>query len=178
VSINKHLPHESAELHVSGEADYTDDIPEVSGTLYCALGLSQRAHALITKMDLQHVLHAAGVVDVITATDIPGRNDCGPIQAALLANIEYEDLAPVLTPKEALQQQSFVVPPIHRVQGNPDVKLAEAPHRIDGELSIGGQEQFYLEGQISYAIPKEQSGLCCCNRRSSIESTDQTPIGS
>ena len=33
-------PHESAHLHVSGEAIYVDDIPELAGTLHCALGLS------------------------------------------------------------------------------------------------------------------------------------------
>ena len=40
-------PHESASLHVSGEATYVDDIPEMAGTRYIALGLSQRAHARI-----------------------------------------------------------------------------------------------------------------------------------
>ena len=41
-------PHESAHLHVSGRAQYTDDIPEWQGTLYGAFGLSERAHARIT----------------------------------------------------------------------------------------------------------------------------------
>ena len=77
--MNKLLPHESAELHVSGEAIYTDDLPELTGTLHCALGLSQRAHANIASMDISAVRSSPGVVDVITAADIPGRNDCGPI---------------------------------------------------------------------------------------------------
>jgi xanthine dehydrogenase large subunit len=73
------LPHESAHLHVSGEALYTDDIPELVGTLYCALGLSVKAHALIRSIDLAVVKSAPGVVAVLTADDIPGENDCGPI---------------------------------------------------------------------------------------------------
>ena len=181
------LPHESAELHVSGEAIYTDDLPELAGTLHCALGLSQRAHANIASMDISAVRSSPGVVDVITAADIPGRNDCGPIihddpiladglvqcvgqpifaviavsydaarRAAQKANIEYDDLPAIRTPKEALQKQSFVVPPMHRQMGAPDQKLDSAPHRLKGEMDIGGQEQFYLEGQISYAIPKER----------------------
>ena len=77
--MNKLLPHESAELHVSGEAIYTDDLPELAGTLHCALGLSQRAHANIISMDLSAVRSSPGVVDVMIAADIPGRNDCGPI---------------------------------------------------------------------------------------------------
>jgi len=188
--INKVLPHESAELHVTGEAVYTDDITELAGTLHCALGLSSQAHATITHLDLSVVREFDGVVDVFTAGEIPGRNDCGAIvqddpiladglvqfvgqpvfaviassyeiarKAAQLAIIEYSELPAILTPKEAYEQQSFVVPPMHCVRGEPDIKLASAPQRLSGELHVGGQEQFYLEGQISYAIPKEQNTL-------------------
>ena len=183
-------PHESAHLHVSGEAVYVDDIPELSGTLHAALGLSARAHARITSIDLSAVNAAPGVVAVLTAKDIPGRNDCGPIihddpiladgvvqyvgqpmfavvaesvnaarRAARLAKIEYDELPAVLSPLEAKQQQSFVVPPIHRVRGDPDTALVASPRRIKGEFAVGGQEQFYLEGQISYAVPKENLGM-------------------
>ena len=40
-------PHESAHLHVAGEAPYTDDIPELAGTLHAALGLSPVAHGIL-----------------------------------------------------------------------------------------------------------------------------------
>ena len=72
-------PHESADLHVSGEAIYTDDIPELAGTLHAALGLSQKAHATLVSMDFTAVLASAGVIAVLTAEDILGTNDCGPI---------------------------------------------------------------------------------------------------
>ena len=72
-------PHESAHLHVSGEAVYVDDIPELQGTLHTALGLSDRAHARIKSIDLSAVRASPGVVAVLTASNIPGRNDCGPI---------------------------------------------------------------------------------------------------
>ena len=55
------IPHESAELHVSGAAIYTDDIAEIQGTLYAALGLSQQAHAKITEIDLEAVRNFPGV---------------------------------------------------------------------------------------------------------------------
>src|ERR1700741_2213653 len=71
--------HESAELHVLGQATYTDDIPELRGTLHAALGLSSKAHARITSLDLDAVRAAPGVVAVYTVADIPGINDCGPI---------------------------------------------------------------------------------------------------
>lgn len=188
--MNKKISHESAELHVSGEAVYTDDIPELAGTLHCALGLSQRAHATFSAIDMSAVLASPGVVDVLTAQDIPGTNDCGPIIAddpiladglvqcvgqpmfAVIAisyesarravqkvQVDYQDLPAVLTPKEAREKQSYLVPPMHCQRGAPAEKLASAPRRVQGELNIGGQEQFYLEGQISYAIPGEQGSL-------------------
>ena len=180
------VPHESAHLHVSGEAVYVDDIRELSGTLHCALGLSARAHAKIKSIDLTAVRQMAGVVDVLTAADIPGENDCGPIlhddpiladtlvqyigqpifvvvaqsydqarRASRMAQIDYEDLPAVLTPQQASEQNSYVIPPMQCVSGEPQAKLDDSPRRMQGEFYIGGQEQFYLEGQVSYAIPKE-----------------------
>ena len=72
-------PHESAHLHVSGTAAYIDDIPELAGTLHAALGLSPVAHGVLKSIDLAPLRALPGVVDVITAADIPGPNDCGPI---------------------------------------------------------------------------------------------------
>ena len=68
---NNSHPHESAHLHVSGEATYADDIGEVSGTLFAALGFSERPHAQIKSMDLSAVKNAPDVVAVLTANDIP-----------------------------------------------------------------------------------------------------------
>jgi xanthine dehydrogenase large subunit len=184
------IPHDSGHLHVSGEATYTDDIPEVRGTLYAAIGMSERAHARIKAIDLTKVRAAPGVVAVITARDIPGKNDYGPViaddpifatamvqyfgqsifavaaktteqarRAARLAVIEYEDLKANLTAKEALRDQSFVLPTERLVRGNPRAAIASAPHRLQGRINIGGQDQFYLEGMIAYAIPKEDGTM-------------------
>ena len=71
--------HDSAHLHVAGEAIYVDDIPEARGTLHAAFGLSTRAHARIRSLGLERVRAAPGVVAVLTAADIPGENDFGPI---------------------------------------------------------------------------------------------------
>ena len=62
--------HESAELHVLGQATYTDDIRELAGTLHAALGLSARAHARIAAIDLEPVRASRGVVAVLGAADI------------------------------------------------------------------------------------------------------------
>lgn len=67
--------HDSAHKHVTGTAEYIDDIPEPVDTLHGGLGLSDRAHAQIVSIDLDAVRAAPGVVWVMTADDIPGEND-------------------------------------------------------------------------------------------------------
>ena len=73
------IPHDSASKHVSGFAEYTDDISEPINTLYGAIGWSEKAHAKIKKIDLSNVRKSEGVKSVITFRDIPGRNDVGPV---------------------------------------------------------------------------------------------------
>ena len=183
-------PHESAELHVLGQATYTDDIPELQGTLHAALGLSSKAHARIGAMDLAPVRNSPGVVAVYTAENIVGTNDCGPIihddpilcagvvqyvgqpifivvadthdnarRAARRAVIGYDELPAIFTPQEAKAANSYVLPPMQLKRGDYQVAFDMAPHVVKGQLFVGGQEQFYLEGQIAYAIPKEDSGM-------------------
>ncbi len=77
--INEARPHDSAFKHVSGFAEYTDDIKEPENTLYGAIGWSKKAHAIIKKIDLTKVKSSKGVVSVVTYIDIPGRNDVGPV---------------------------------------------------------------------------------------------------
>jgi xanthine dehydrogenase large subunit len=77
--VGRSLPHESAHLHVAGTAAYTDDLPELAGTLHAALGLSPIAHGALQGVDVAALSAMPGVVDILTATDIPGVNDCGPI---------------------------------------------------------------------------------------------------
>ena len=77
--IEQTRPHDSAYKHVSGYAEYTDDIKESIGTLYGAIGLSKKAHAVIRKIDLSEVYKSRGVISVVTHNDIPGRNDVGPV---------------------------------------------------------------------------------------------------
>ncbi|WP_426208072.1 xanthine dehydrogenase molybdopterin binding subunit [Massilia sp. TWP1-3-3] len=182
--------HESAALHVLGQATYTDDIAELRGTLHAALGLSSKAHAKILAIDLAAVRASEGVVAVFTCEDIPGTNDCGPIihddpiladglvmyvgqpifivvadthdharRAARRALVTYDELPAILTPQAARAAKSYVLPPMHLARGNYQDAFEKAPHTLKGELYVGGQEQFYLEGQISYAIPKEDKGM-------------------
>jgi xanthine dehydrogenase large subunit len=186
------LPHESAHLHVTGLAAYTDDIPELRGTLYAALITSPVAHGeLIGEgIDRQALLAEHGVVAVFTAKDIPGENNCGPIvhddpfladglvqflgqpvavvvawdmlyarEAAKHAKVAVKELTPILTIEDALAANSAVLPPKKLVRGDAPAAIAAAPHTLKGSTTCGQQEQFYLEGQITYAVPREDGQL-------------------
>ena len=76
--VNTDLRHDSAIKHVTGRAEYCDDIAEPIGTLHAYLGLSTKAHALLREVDLSAVRAAPGVIGVLTADDIPGVNDVSP----------------------------------------------------------------------------------------------------
>ncbi len=76
--VNTDLQHDSATKHVTGRADYTDDIAEPVGTLHAYLGVSTVAHAMLKGIDLDPVRQAPGVLGVLTAADIPGVNDVSP----------------------------------------------------------------------------------------------------
>src|SRR5262249_37939514 len=79
--------------------------------------------------------------------------------AAKLVAIDYEPLAPVLTIEEAMARESYVSPPQIMIRGEVEEALARAPHRLAGELRCGGQDHFYLEGQIALATPGEASDM-------------------
>ncbi|RYF13827.1 MAG: xanthine dehydrogenase molybdopterin binding subunit [Comamonadaceae bacterium] len=77
-------------------------------------------------------------------------------RAARLVKLDIEALPAVVDVREAVKLQSFVLPPVTVRRGDPERGIAQAPHRITGSLDVGGQEHFYLEGQVAYALPLEQ----------------------
>ncbi|XP_058474050.1 aldehyde oxidase 6 isoform X2 [Solea solea] len=72
-SVGRPIMHRSAISQATGEAVYCDDIPRTEGELFLALVTSSRAHAKITRLDVSEALQVPGVVDVVTAGDIPGK---------------------------------------------------------------------------------------------------------
>ncbi|MCH7555118.1 MAG: xanthine dehydrogenase molybdopterin binding subunit [Proteobacteria bacterium] len=179
--------HDSAHKHVTGQAVYIDDLVEPAGLLHVYFGISAHAHARITRLDLEPVRAAEGVVLVIAAADIPGENDISPThrhdepvfaeglveyhgqplfavaaesrdqarRAALLADVEYAALEPVLTVDAAARTGVMVTEPLTLARGDAAAALEASPHRISGHMVIGGQDHFYLEGQIAMALPGE-----------------------
>ncbi len=184
--------HESAHLHVTGGATFTDDMPELAGTLYAALIMSPVAHGELIGdgIDREAILKEHGVVAVYTAKDIPGENNCGPIvhddpflavgkveflgqavavvvaremlyarEAAHKAKVLVKELPPILTIDEAMAAKSFVMPAKGITRGNASEAIAKAPRKVKGSTETGQQEQFYMEGQITYAVPREDGQL-------------------
>ncbi len=77
-AAHQDLQHDSAVKHVSGRAEYCDDIAEPAGTLHAYLGTSNVAHGRISSIGLSKVKEAPGVLGVLVAADIPGENDVSP----------------------------------------------------------------------------------------------------
>jgi xanthine dehydrogenase large subunit len=79
--------------------------------------------------------------------------------AARLAIVEYEDRPAIVTIEDAMAAGSFLEPPYTMARGDAAVAIASAPHVVEGRIEIGGQEHFYLEGQVALAIPGEDEDM-------------------
>jgi xanthine dehydrogenase large subunit len=92
------------------------------------------------------------VVAVVVADDVMTAR-----RAARLVKLDIEPLPAVLSVHQAHAQASYVLPPVHVKRGDAAAALARAPHQLEGTFEVGGQEHFYLEGQIAYVLPLEQN---------------------
>jgi xanthine dehydrogenase large subunit len=184
------IAHDSARLHVTGEAIYTDDMPELPGTLHTALVLSDRPHARIAAIDTEAARCAPGVRLVLSGADLGEHAMIGPVfhddpllavdkvvfagqavvaiaadtlrqarAACSLVRVSYEDLPAILTVDDAIAAGAFVGRNTVMARGDSAAALANAPRRLTGRIEIGGQEHFYLEGQIAYAAPRERGEM-------------------
>jgi xanthine dehydrogenase large subunit len=182
--------HDSAPLHVSGTAQYCDDIALPANTLHAAFGLSPIAHGRVRSLDVSAVLASPGVASIALPADIPGENNYGgavhddPIfaeqevqyagqplfavaadsmraarKAARCFKLDVTPLPALLDIRAALAAESYVLPSQTMRRGDARAQLALATHRLRASIVIGGQDHFYLEGQIAAAIPQEDGGM-------------------
>ena len=175
------LPHESAALHVTGTALYTDDLVDrLPGTLTAWPVSAPHAHARISRLDVTPAYEVPGVVTVLTAADVPGVNDAGikhdePLfpdevcfvghavcwvlgetqeaarQGAGAVQVDYERLPSLITVAEAIAAGSFQGHQRVVSRGDAAAALDDAPHRFQGSFEFGGQEHFYLETHCALA---------------------------
>jgi xanthine dehydrogenase large subunit len=185
MSVGAALPHESAALHVTGHALYTDDLVlRTRDVLHAHPVCSPHAHARVTRLDPSAALEVAGVVRVLTAADVPGVNDAGvkqdeplfpdevmfvghavcwvlgeTLEAARLGaaavEVDYEPLPSVIALTEAIEAGSFQGGRPVVRRGDTASGLAGAAHVFSGTTEMAGQEHFYLETHAALALVDE-----------------------
>nr|AAI38877.1 Aldehyde oxidase 3 [Mus musculus] len=180
--IGRPIMHQSGIKHATGEAVFCDDMSVLPGELFLAVVTSSKSHAKIISLDASEALASLGVVDVVTARDVPGDNGreeeslyaqdevicVGQIvcavaadsyahaqQAAKKVKIVYQDIEPmIVTVQDALQYESFIGPERKLEQGNVEEAFQCADQILEGEVHLGGQEHFYMETQSVRVVPK------------------------
>jgi len=190
-TVGRALAHDSALGHVRGTARFIDDAPEPAALVHVAPGYAaDGARGRIAALDLDAVRAAPGVVAVLTAADIPGKNDCSPVfgddpiladgsiafhgqvifavaarsrdearRSCRLARITVEEEAPRVTVEAGLASGETILPDYQFLRGEPGTAMKQAPHTASGSLRVGGQEHFYLEGQVALALPGEDGSM-------------------
>ncbi|CAL1540379.1 unnamed protein product, partial [Lymnaea stagnalis] len=182
-TIGQPIVHVAAHKQVTGEAIYLDDLPVSEGELFMGLVTSKKAHARLVKVDLSHALEMPGVIDVVDFHDVPGDNDWdtteqvfakekvvheGQVIAAVLATsqaeaqrgahsvvVEYEDLDPVLTIKQAIEKNMFYPSAVKLDNGDVDKAFLTCDHVVEGNMHVSAQEHFYLEPQGCVVYPRD-----------------------
>jgi len=181
--------HESAVKHVSGSAPYVDDavdssyrhiaigVSSIASGNITSIDLTEVRNSdgvvdVVTVDDIpghhdigpvypgdplltsdQIDFHGQAIFAVLAETHMLAR------KAALKAKIEYNKQTPVLDLSLAIDNKFYVRPP-HRMQrGDALTELKNAPHKLKGSVRVGGQEHFYLEGQIASAGTDEDGGV-------------------
>ena len=97
------------------------------------------------------VQHIGQVVGLVVARSVMQAR-----RAARKVVLDIEALPAVLSVQQALAAQSYVLPPVFVRRGDVQAGLQAAKHTLRGSLEVGGQEHFYLEGQVAYAVPQAQ----------------------
>jgi xanthine dehydrogenase large subunit len=101
---------------------------------------------------LDTVEHVGQVIGLVVADTVMQAR-----RAARKVKLDIVPLPAILDVREALAAKSFVLDPVTVRRGEPEQRIAESAHRFSGQLEVGGQEHFYLEGQVGYALPLEQN---------------------
>ena len=98
------------------------------------------------------VQHVGQVIGLVVAKSVMQAR-----RAARKVVCHIEPLPAILNVHEALSAKSYVLPPVFVKRGDAAAALKSAAHTLKGTLEVGGQEHFYLEGQVAYVVPQEQN---------------------
>lgn len=155
------------------------------GALHAWPVVSPHAQARVVTVDATSALARPGVVTVLTADDVPGEGNTGPAQkdellfpseagfvghavawvladdeqtaraASLEVEVDYEVLDALPSLEAAIEAGAMLTEDVAIERGDVEAALTAAPHRLSGQLTIGGQEHFYLETHASLAYLDE-----------------------
>ncbi|MFF9817955.1 xanthine dehydrogenase molybdopterin binding subunit [Streptomyces sp. NPDC014006] len=183
------MPHESANLHVTGTALYTDDLVHRTKDVLHAYPVQvMKAHGQIIALDTEPALAVPGVVRVLTKADVPGVNDAGmkhdeplfpdevmfhghavawvlgeTLEAARLGaaavEVELDELPALVTLQDAMAAGSYHGAQPVMEAGDIDAGFADSAHVFTGEFQFAGQEHFYLETHAALAQVDENGQI-------------------
>ncbi|MDV6225512.1 xanthine dehydrogenase molybdopterin binding subunit [Nitratireductor aquimarinus] len=80
-------------------------------------------------------------------------------RACRLAKIDYAEEPALIDVADAADDAKLVTAPLKLERGDSAAAIAAAPHTIRGQMRVGGQDHFYLEGQIAFALPGEDGDV-------------------
>ena len=130
-------------------------MPGVRGAVYSAdvpgdklLGNFSHDEPVFAMDEVQFIGQVVGVV--VADSVMEAR------RAARKVKLDIEELPAILSVHDALKAESYVLPPVYVRRGDAAQAIGQAAHTLSGAFEVGGQEHFYLEGQIAYALPLEQ----------------------
>ncbi|KAM6893010.1 xanthine dehydrogenase/oxidase isoform 1-T1 [Lycodopsis pacificus] len=124
---------------------FADDIPGSNAT-----GPIQYDETILADRQVTCVGHIIGAV--VADTQLHAQ------RATKAVRIQYEELQPVVTIQEAIAAQSFYQPIRTLQNGDLEAGFKQADHILEGEMHIGGQEHFYLETNVTLAVPRGEDG--------------------
>src|SRR3954467_10869928 len=126
--VRRSMRHDSSPKHVAGSATFVDDIREPEGLLHIAVGGAPVAAGQLLGVDLDAVRAAPGVVAVLTAADIPGTNDVGPVihddpilADGLVHHVGQPVFAVIATTRDAARRAAALAKTALRIEALPPI---------------------------------------------------------
>ena len=86
-------------------------------------------------------------------------DDAAARAAAARVTATYEPLGAILSIPDAIKADSFHAPAQTLTRGDPDAALSASRYRLNGELFVNGQDHFYLETHVSWAVPEPDGSV-------------------
>ncbi len=218
VKVGSQMHRIDVEEKVLGTGKYVDDLDQVDipGMIYGSAVRSKYPRAVVKSLDISKAKALEGVVCVLTAEDVPGRNKVGHLKqdwdtfiavgettrylgdviaivaaetpeilerAKALVEVEYEELAPVTCPAEALAEGAPLVHASgnilsheHLVRGNADEVIAKSKYKVTRHYETPWTEHAFLEPECAVSMPMGDGVIIYSTDQSAYDTQHETCI--